>query len=464
MKNRINAAIAALTMPFLPTLAHADDVSDLVEAELVRSQTPGIAIAVLRDGSLLRAQGFGEADIELHVPVHPDTLFKTGATGTQLTAAAIMLLVEDGKLGLDDPVTQYLPGAPSKWEGVTIRQLLNHTSGLPATPNGDFRADYTRDELLGIIAAQDINYPAGKRWRFSYAGYIVLGFVIEEVTGQRWSDFMQQRIFAPLGMHSARGIDEMAIIPNRSSGYELRDGELRNAEWISGTANSTADGSLYMSVLDYAAWAQAMSAKSLLSPASWQQLATSATIADGASCGYTPGWFQDSPRASQWHSGIWQGFQTYALRYPEQDLTVTVFANGDGADVQGLARRVAALTDPSLARQAAAPLADADPAETARARDLIERIVEGRAEQAEFADFAELDFTELTVMNAGILEGFGTLEDFALFDRQANCGETSYRYRARYADGLVEIRLGKTADGRINNLEILPLRDWAEPL
>jgi len=464
MTCKIQIALAALALFVFPATVKADLVDDMVQAEMARSQTPGIAIAVVSGGSLVRARGFGEANVEWHAPVHPDTLFKTGATGMQMTAAAVMLLVEDGKLKLDAPVTQYLPGAPSKWGGVTIRQLLDHTSGLPATPNGDFRTDYSREELLGIIAAQDLNFPAGKRWRFSYAGYIVLGFVIEEVTGEHWSEFMKQRLFGPLGMHSARGIDEMAVVPNRASGYELRDGQLRNAEWISPTANSTADGSLYLSVLDYAAWAHAMSARSLLRPKSWQVLERRAALTDGATCAYSPGWFHEASGKAEWQSGIWQGFQTYALRYPAEDLTVVVFANGDAADVQGLARGLAAHANPALARAPAKILSDADPVETARARTLIEDIAAGRADRADYGDFAELDFTELTAMNAGILGGLGALEEFALFDRQENCGETDYRYRARYAGGMVEVRIGKTSNGKVNNLDILPLHDWNEPL
>ncbi len=454
----------ALSLTVMPQVAHADPIDDLVQAEMAASNTPGVAISIIQKGRLMRAQGFGQADIELGVPVHSDTLFKTGATGMQLTAAAIMLLVEDGKLNLDEPVTRYLKGAPRKWHKVTIRQLLDHTSGLPATPNGDFRTDYTTDQLLAIIAAEELNFPAGSRWRFSYAGYIVLGFVIEEVTGEHWSKFVQQRLFSPLGMHSARGINEFAIIPNRSSGYEVREGNLRNAEWVSQTANSTADGSVYLSVLDYAAWAGAVSQQRLLRPGSWKELAQPAKLNDGSTCAYSPGWFLAPATQSLWHSGSWQGFQTYALRYPDKDLTVAVFVNGEGADVQHLARGVAALVDPALARDRSAPRPDADPAATARVRALLEAIASGQSDYSDFVDFARLDFDELTALYGGMVSALGGLEEVALFDKQKGCAETASRYRARYKDGIVEVRIGMTDNGKISNLEIVPVRAWNEPL
>lgn len=451
---------------FLPSAAWADPIEDLVTQEMARSNTPGVAVAVVDGGRTARVQGFGKANIEHGVQVHTDTLFKVGAAGTQFTAAAVMLLVEDGKIALDAPVTRYLPKAPAKWSKVTIRHLLGHTSGLPATPNGDFRTDYSNDELLGIIAAQELNFPAGTHWRFSYAGYIVLGFVIQEVTGEHWTSFVTRRIFNPLGMNTARGIDEMAIVPNRASGYEVREAGLRNAEWVSPTANSTADGSLYLSVLDYAAWAQAVSQRRLLSAQSWDILAQEARLGTGATCAYVPGWSVNALGTRKvWEQlGSWQGFQTYTLRYPDRDLAIAVYANGEQADVKRIARSIARLTDPALTVPPASPRTDADPVTTAKARAFIEALAKGQARAGDFAKFAKLDFDELTALYSAMLADLGDLTEFAPFDPSPRCGETSYRYRARYAKGMVDIQLGLTVTGKIVNLDIAPLSDWNDPL
>ncbi|GLI96406.1 hypothetical protein Sbs19_02240 [Sphingobium sp. BS19] len=458
-------SLAVALSALMPCAAWADPVETLVAQEMARSNTAGVAVAVVDRGRIARVQGFGKANIEHGVPVHADTLFKVAATGMQFTAAAVMLLVEDGKIELDAPVLRYLPKAPAKWGKVTIRQLLDHTSGLPATPNGDFRTDYTNAELLAIIAAEDLNFPAGAHWRFSYAGYIVLGFVIEEVTGEHWSSFMAHRIFTPLGMNGARKIDEMAIIPNRAAGYELRESGMRNAEWVSPTANSTADGSLYLSALDYAVWAQAVSERRLLSPQSWDILARQARLGDGATCAYVPGW-SVSMRGTQkaWGQlGSWQGFQGYTLRYPDRDLAIVVYANGEKADVQRVARTIAGLTDPSLALPPATPRTDVD-STTLKARSFIEDLAKGRARATDFTKFAKLDFDELTALYGAILANLGELTEFALFDQSPSCGETTYRYRARYTKGVVDIQLGLTSAGKIVNLEISPLSEWTQPL
>lgn len=467
MMARLKLPLAALCMASMTTHAAAESLDEFIEAEMARSSVPGVAIAVVSNGRLIRAQGFGYANLEHRVPVHPDTLFKTGATGMQLTAAAVMLLVEDGKIGLDDSVRRLLPEVPRSWQPITIRQLLNHTSGLPATPNGDFRADYSDRQLLDIIAGQDLNFPAGTRWRFSYAEYIVLGFVVKRVSGEYYADLLKRRLFTPLGMHTARAIDESAIIRNRASGYELRNGALRNAEWVSPTANSTADGSLYLSVVDYAAWASAISDRRILNAASWDEIGKPARLNNGAACPYGFGWFLEAAAGVQgawWHSGSWQGFQTYALRYLAEDLTIAVFTNGEGADAEGVARRVAAMIEPKLARRSAAPLGDREPQVTAKIRKLLDGIAAGKAAYTDFAAYAKLDFRELIAQYSQTLTTLGAVQEVALFDAREQCDEKTYRYRARYAHGLVEVRTSFTANGRIGNLEIVPLSAWDAPL
>lgn len=449
-----------------PGAAHADAIDDLVTAELSRSGAPGLSLAVVQGGRVVRVQGFGQANVEHGVPVHADTVFKTGAIGMPITAAAIMLLVEDGKMKLDDPVSRYLDGIPAKWSKVTVRHLLDHTSGIPATPNGDFRAEYTNAELLAIITGQDINFAPGSRLRFSYANYIVLGMAIEQVAGEHWTTFVARRLFAPLGMRTARGISEMAIVPHRAAGYEFRDGAMRNAEAISATANSTADGSLYLSALDYAAWGQALSNRGFLKQESWAVLDGAARTADGATCGAAGGWFSETSgkHGFLWQSGSWQGFQTYSLRYPARDLTVAVLANGETADVQAVARKLVAAVDPAVAGAPGAPLKGADAAATARARALAEAIAAGQSDKAAFVDFADLDYTELTNLYAGMLGDLGPIREFALFDKRSTCAETRFRYRARYDGAVMEVRLGLDAGGKVATLDIVPVNAWSASL
>lgn len=440
-------------------MALADPVDDLVAKEMQRGQVPGVAVGVIDHGVMRKVQGYGLASLELGVPVQPSTLFKTGATGMQFTAAGILLLAEDGKIALDDPVRKYLPELPRTWAGVTIRQLLNHTSGVPATPSGDFQKEYTEAELLKLIGGQEINFRPGTRWRFSYAGYVVLGFVISRVTGENFAPFLQKRLFGPAGMAKARGIDELAVIPDRAAGYEVREGKLRNAEKISATANSTADGSLYLSALDYVAWAQAMARGGVLTPASWAEMARPAKLADGSTCGYGLGWFQDGGTWS--HGGSWQGFQTFALRDPAKDLTVVVLANGEGADAPTLGRSLAGQWAGTAV--SAMPIAAADARQIARVEALLDDLAADRVVPGKYVDFAKIDLMEMVAQYAGSIAPLGPRREVAVFAAAKACGGTVSRLRARYDGGVLELRLIEDAEGRVSSLDIVPVSAWDAP-
>ena len=229
--------------------AQTDVVDSYVKSEMTRQQIPGVALLVSRGGEVIRAQGYGMANLELQVPVKPGTIFQSGSVGKQFTATAIMMLVEEGKIGLEDPLTKYFPDAPATWKQVTIRELLSHTAGFTDYPkNFDMRKDYTEKDLLRIVEGIPLAFAPGTKWSYSNLGFLTLGIVIHKVTGEFYGDFLQERIFRPLGMNSTRIISETDIIPNRAAGYVLVKGELKNQEWVSPTLNTTADGSLYFNI------------------------------------------------------------------------------------------------------------------------------------------------------------------------------------------------------------------------
>jgi CubicO group peptidase (beta-lactamase class C family) len=197
------------------------------------------------------------------VPVTEETLFQPASVGKQITAAAVMLMVEDGKVGLDDSIRKYFPDAPASWRAITVRQLLTHTSGLPDYSYGlmhggkepfDSRRDYTEDELRLAFYQLPLEFAPGARWHYSNTGYVLLGILVRRVSGQFYGDVLAQRVFKPLGMTTARVISEDDIIAHRSAGYRLSGGEVKTQEWYAPTVNTTADGSLYLSLRDYLAW------------------------------------------------------------------------------------------------------------------------------------------------------------------------------------------------------------------
>lgn len=312
--------------------ATADSVGDYVRGEMLKQHIPGLSLLVSKGGEIVRAEGFGLANVELQVPVKPETVFQSGSMGKQFTATAVMMLVEEGKVALDDPLTKYFPDAPAAWKEVTVRELLSHTAGFTDYPEKfDFRKDWTEDELIKVVEGIPLAYPPGTKWEYSNLGYLTLGILIHRVTGEFYGDFLQQRIFQPLGMQTTRIISEADIVPNRAAGYRLVKGELKNQEWVAPMVNTTADGSLYFSVLDLAKWDAALYGEKLLRRSSLDLMWTPVKLKDGSpnKDGYGFGWFIENRRGHRVisHDGAWQGFQTTIARYVDDRLTVVVLTN-----------------------------------------------------------------------------------------------------------------------------------------
>lgn len=323
-----------------------DVVDNYVRAEMTKQRIPGLALLVSRGGQVIRARGYGLANVELQVPVKPETIFQSGSVGKQFTATAVMMLVEEGKIGLEDPLTKYFPDAPPPWKKVTIRELLSHTAGFTDYPKSfDMRRDYTEAEQLKIVESIPLAFAPGTSWSYSNLGFLTLGILIHKVTGEFYGDFLQERIFRPLNMQTTRIISEADIVPNRSAGYRLVKGELKNQEWVSPTVNTTADGSLYLSIMDVAEWDAALYTEKLLKRSSLDEMWTVAKLNNGQpnSGHYGFGWFVVTKNGHQVveHEGAWQGFETQISRYVDDKLTVVVLTNLDDAKPEVFADRVA---------------------------------------------------------------------------------------------------------------------------
>ena len=307
-------------------------VTDYVKAEMQRQHIPGLSLLVVKSGKIVRAEGFGLANVELQVPVKPETVFQSGSVGKQFTATAVMMLVEEGKIGLDDSLPKYFPGVPAPWNGVTVRQLLSHTAGFGDYPKDfDFRKDWTEEEELKLIESTPLAYAPGTDWAYSNFGYVTLGILIHRVTGEFYGDFLRQRIFAPLGMTSTRIISEADIVANRAAGYRLVKGELKNQEWVAPIVNTTADGSLYFNILDLAQWDGALYTEKLLKRSSLDLMWTPALLKNGQpnQGNYGFGWFIEQRHGHRCihHDGAWQGFETAIDRYVDDQLTVVALSN-----------------------------------------------------------------------------------------------------------------------------------------
>jgi CubicO group peptidase (beta-lactamase class C family) len=346
--------------------AASAQVDEVVRAQMREQKIPGVSLAVIRDGHVIKATGYGLANVELNVPVTPQSIFQSGSIGKQFTATAIMMLVEEGKVGLDDSITKYFLETPPGWKPITIRHLLTHTSGLPdvwgqteqdAYTKGivDSRRDYTEDELLQRYVKLQPQIKPGDKWEYCSTGYQLLGFLIHRLTGKFHGDFIQERIFQPLGMDTARIISEADIVPNRSSGYVMVKGELKNQEWIAPSLNTTADGSYYMTVLDLAKWDAALYTEKILKKSSLEQMFTPAKLNSGKPYPdpYGFGWQINNANGHRvvWHTGGNQGFFVIISRYLDDRLTIVAMTNLDEfhCDVVKMAGAIATIYIPATA-------------------------------------------------------------------------------------------------------------------
>jgi CubicO group peptidase (beta-lactamase class C family) len=429
-------------------------VDSLVAAEMQRQRIPGVAVAIVRQGEVTLARGYGQANIEHMVPVTDQTIFQSGSLGKMFTATAVMLQVEDGKLALSDPITKFFPGAPETWRAITVRHLLTHTSGIPdyTTDAFDYRKDYSEDDLAKLAFAQTLEFPAGARWNYSNTGFALLGFIVRRVSGKFYGDVLVERVFTPSGMSTSRVITEADIVPHRAAGYRLEGGVLKNQEWVSPVTNTTADGSLYFSLRDMLAWEAAVRRRAILKPESWQTILTPVTLNSGKTYPYGFGWFVDvrGGQPYQSHGGSWQGFRTQFSRFIGDDLSVIVLANLAQADPGRIADGIAAILNPKLAVPPLAPIADNEPQALEKLHRILDITRDGKLAPSEFAYVRAGFFPRTAKAYEDLLKRVGKPTKATLVQRQEIGDDRIYTYELAFPAGTWIARMGLAPDGRVS--------------
>jgi len=339
----------------------------IVNQQMAANTIPGVSLAVLRKGKIVLLKSYGLANVEHRVPVIPQTVFQSGSIGKQFTAAAVMILVQENKLSLEDKISKYFPDVPETWKDITIRHLLTHTSGLGDYPSEiDLKRDYTEDELFTSFKKAPLDFEPGSSWNYSNVGYVTLGMLIRKITGKFYGDFIKERIFQPLQMTTARVISEADIVPNRAAGYRLVQGELKNQDWVSPSTNSTADGSLYFSILDMAKWDAALYTDRPLAKSSRDKIWTPARLKEGTTKDYGFGWHlgEYHGRRLVFHGGAWQGFKTFIMRFLDTELTIIFLANSWETRDFKFARALASAFYPAFTLPSVRTVADTEPKTT----------------------------------------------------------------------------------------------------
>jgi D-alanyl-D-alanine carboxypeptidase len=320
------------------TRAFASYVDSVAGAAIKEQRTAGVSVAVVKNGRTLVTKGYGFADLENDVPATPATVYRIGSVTKQFTSAAIMRLMEQGKLSLDDTLQKFFPNFPTQGNRVTVRHLLNHTSGIKSyTSLGPkwarvIRLDLVPDSVVALFANEPFDFKPGDAYRYNNSAYFLLGMIIEKLSGKTYGQHLQDEFFTPLGLESTIYCDQAPIIKHRAQGYATRPGGgFINAEPLSMTQPYAA-GSLCSTVTDLVAWTQALSSGKVVSPASYKLMTTPVSLNNGnpITYGFGLGTGTLGGHRQVSHNGGINGFVSELHLYPD-DSVITVVLTNTGA-------------------------------------------------------------------------------------------------------------------------------------
>lgn len=360
----------------LPPVARVRAVVDSLARDfLARRQAPSVAIGLVRGTDTIALDGWGTADLEQEVPASAPTVYRIGSVTKQFTAAAIMQLREQGRLRLEDSIAAYVAGLPAGWRPVTIRQLLNHTSGIPSYT--DIGPRWTRrwgqqmppDSIIALTFADTMWFSPGTAWRYDNTGYVLLGMVIEKLAGRPWGEDMRQRFFLLLGLNDTHVCLNTPVIPHRAPGYEPGDSTpWQNADYLAMTQPYAA-GALCSTVGDLARWNRALHTGKVVADSSYRLMTTPEGAAAHAALHYGFGLAADTLAGQRLitHGGGIHGFTTGNAWVPGAGLSVTVLANSGSANTGSLLKQ--------LVRAALGAPLDQPPAPVALTPDLRDLLV-----------------------------------------------------------------------------------------
>ena len=457
------AKTVAFSLVFSGGLAAQNSLSDridnFVRSEMVRQHVPGLAIGIIKDGAVVKAQGYGYANLEHQVPAGSMTIFQSGSLGKQFTAMAVMLQVEDEKLSLSDPLTKFFPDAPQSWRSITVEHLLTHTSGIPDYEDGklDYRRDYSEEDFARFAFASTLEFAAGTRWNYSNTGYLLLGIIVHKASGSFYGDVLTERVFEPLGMATARLISEADIVPNRAAGYRLENDSIKNQDWVSPSLNTTADGALYLTVNDLIAWDAAVRRRAILKPDSWRRILAPVKLRSGKSYPYGFGWFLDDRGGQplQQHGGSWQGFKSQFSRFVGEDLSVIVLANLAQTNPVRIADGIAEIMNPRLRSPVPEPIEDREPQITARLQRLLDDARAGRLVPSEFSYMRAGFFPGGAKRIQEQLRTLGPAERMKLVSRSELGDDRVFMYEVTFGSRTMYYKVAMAPDDRVSQFQIL---------
>jgi D-alanyl-D-alanine carboxypeptidase len=423
------SAICLVLLAVFP--ARGDALDEMVRAQMRWQRIPGLSLAVMKDGKVVASRAYGFANLETGTAARPDSVYRIASLSKQFLAAGILVLVQDGKLRLDDPVRDHLPGTPEAWKGITIRMLLNHTSGLVRElPAFDPMKVQPDAEVLASTYALPLQFEPGTGWDYSNTNYYALAEVIRSVSDEEWGTFIGKRVLAPAGMTSTRPLTP-EIVPGRARGYDVRGGRVLNAaEWLAVRPS----GGFLSTVTDFEKWDAALYKDVPLSASTRAAMWTPAVVGNETRP-YGFGWFVDTLRGHRHvhHDGGVPGFVAQFHRFPDDGVSVVLMANVGNRDITDLALQVASRWIPGLLPPPEPAIADPIPAVTGRLRSFLTALQTGTFDATLFTEQAAGFVREdLSRGFAETLREQGRLVRMELLEQKTESDLRVYRYRVTY--------------------------------
>lgn len=312
------------------SLCHADKVDDIVRKEMDTRKVQGAALAVIKDGKVVKKAAYGYANIENHVKTRLDSVFEIGSVSKQFTATLIMKMVEEGKVKLDQPIGEYMPDIPAAWSKITLRLLLAHQSGLKNVNEVDGMSifdDVDYSKFIKGLSAHPLEFEPGTKYAYRNTGYVFAGHIIEHVTGKPYWTYLSEAIFKPLGMKNSQQRDPSSVIKNRVSGYDLVDGKILNRACYLTDINAA--GAITSTILDLIKWNEAIDKNRVISAASQKAMWTPNNLSDGKATRYGMGWIMTEYRGAKLnvHGGSTSGFSAVIQKYLDNGVTIIMLTN-----------------------------------------------------------------------------------------------------------------------------------------
>lgn len=431
-------------------------IDAVAQQVLTKTGVPSASLAIVRDGQIVYEHSYGHARLQPKLEARPEMRYSIGSISKQFTATAILMIAEEGKLSLDDPVGRFLPDL-TRANQVTIRQLLSHTSGYQDYWPQDYVPPFmlqpiTSEKILDLWARKPLDFDPGTKWQYSNTNYVIAGVIAEKASGMPLLDLLQKRIFTPLKMEGVANIDQSKLGDTDPAGYmryalgPLRPAPKEGRGWL------FAAGELAMPAADLAKWNIGLMNQALLKPASYQEMETEVRLKNGVGTKYGLGVgvsMQDGHRVLE-HGGEVSGFTSDNLVYPDDKVAVAVLTNQDAATAAGqIARQIAPLllTTPTLS--AAAKLD--------QVRAIFSDLQHGRIDRSLFSADANVYFSDQALKDfASSLGPLGTPEEFTQTNQEGRGGMMLLTYRLKYPQTTLGIWIYQMPDGKFEQFQVMP--------